>query len=100
MKYQFEKTDTFGGEANYCWVKREIVQVPDGTSDKLIVALAREWAGWGVRSEIENYGDAITLRPRGVCEVVFITTVYEPPEEGTWANPVKGIVGDAMKVGS
>jgi hypothetical protein len=103
MKLQFELTDTFGREANYSWVKRETIQVPDGTPDKLTIALAREWAGWGVRSEIDRFNDSadtIALRPRGRCEVLFITTVYEPPEEGTWANPVKGIVGDAMKAGS
>ena len=26
MKYYIEVTDTFGGEANYCWVKRFTVE--------------------------------------------------------------------------
>lgn len=25
-----EHTDTFGGEANYCWVRRETVEEPEG----------------------------------------------------------------------
>lgn len=78
MKLQFELTDTFGREANYSWVKRETIQVPDGTPDKLIIALARAWVGWRVRSEIDKFNDSadtIALRPRGRCEVLFITTV-------------------------
>ena len=26
MQYQIEYTDTFGGEANYCWLKRAPVR--------------------------------------------------------------------------
>lgn len=29
--YEIEYTDTFGGEANYCWVKRCNVTMPDLT---------------------------------------------------------------------
>lgn len=29
--YSVEYTDTFGGEANYCWVKRATVTMPDLT---------------------------------------------------------------------
>ncbi len=28
-KFQIEVTDTFAGEANYCWVKRETIEVPE-----------------------------------------------------------------------
>ena len=28
-----EYTDTFGGEANYCWVDRKQLELPDGLSD-------------------------------------------------------------------
>lgn len=79
MKYQFELTDTFGGEANYSWVKRTVVDIPDGTSKVLLVALAKQWANLtGTRCETENYGDAFTLRPRGLCQVLFITDAAEP----------------------
>ena len=31
MHFSYEYTDTFGGEANYCWVKRGTVSVPELT---------------------------------------------------------------------
>ena len=30
--YNVEYTDTYGGEANYCWVKRATVSVPELTA--------------------------------------------------------------------
>lgn len=80
MKYQFEVTDTFGGEANYSWVKRTIVDIPDGIGDVMLRMLAKRWAGFdGVRCEIENLGDQQILRPRGLCQVLFVT--YTEPED-------------------
>ena len=29
--YQIEYTDTFGGQANYCWVKRAKIHMPELT---------------------------------------------------------------------
>lgn len=83
-KYQFELTDTYGGEANYSWVKRTTVELPDGVGDKWLLLMAREWAGFsGVRCAVEDYGDQQTIRPRGLCQVLFVTYVEpeEPPTE-------------------
>lgn len=78
----FEHTDTFGGEANYCWVRRLDV-TPDVASDlgikpdatnRAIVRAAKRWAGLtGYRCETESYGDTIAIRPRHLCQVVFVT---------------------------
>lgn len=77
MKMQLEKTDTYGGEANYCWVKRETFEIPEELSNLAIVRRAKAWAGWnGWRCDVENYGDQLTIRPRGVCQVMFVS--FEP----------------------
>ena len=72
-----EHTDTFGGEANYCWVRR--TTLPDGLTDLQIVRRAKAWAGLtGVRCRVDNYGDMIAIYPQGICHVVFAT--YEEPQ--------------------
>lgn len=84
MKFQFEVTDTYGGEANYAWVRRTVVELPDGTSDKLLGMLAREWAGYtGKACRVENYGDAMTIRPAGMAQVLFVTDLIGGEPEVT-----------------
>jgi hypothetical protein len=74
MPYEAEYTDTFAGEANYCWVRRERFDVPAGASEALIVRRAKAALGLtGVRCNKTSYGDMIDLRPRGSCTVVFIS---------------------------
>ena len=46
---ELEVTDTFGGEANYCWVKRKKVKVQSKTDrglDLQAYKALRELAGW------------------------------------------------------
>lgn len=73
-KYKLELTDTFGGEANYTWVKRTTLELPEGAGDKWLGVFAREWAGFtGVRCEVENDGNfGLVIRPRGMCQVLFV----------------------------
>ena len=73
--YRIEVTDTFGGEANYCWVRRY-----EFTANSYLAAVrkAKGLAGWtGIRCEREEYGDQIVLRPRGICQIMFIDCVWE-----------------------
>ena len=73
--YFVEITDTFGGEANYSWVKRGKIQSKPGEdySDLAAVRRVKKDAGWeNVRCKREDYGDAIVLRPVGQCIVMFI----------------------------
>jgi hypothetical protein len=73
---QFEHTDTFGGEANYAWVKRETFEFPVDVSDRTLLRRARAWAGLTkVRGRVSNFGDTLEIRPYGICQVIFITTV-------------------------
>ena len=73
MALQIEHTDTFGGEANYCWVKRAHIAAKDeNLSNRAIVRRIKAWAGFtGHRCETSIHGDMIEIRPRGVCQVIF-----------------------------
>ena len=72
-EYEFEHTDTFGGEANYCWVNRGTVMA---RSLDHAVRLAKAACGLtGVRCKREEYsgvGGAI-LRPCGWAQIMFVT---------------------------
>ena len=90
--YEYEYTDTFGGEANYSWVKRGKVHVPelthygytgssDGTYSKadkaqrrqVVTLVKRDIGLTGVRGAVEEWGDCIVLKPYGMNTIVFIT---------------------------
>ena len=72
--YNLEVTDTFGGESNYSWVRRSVAQV-DGK--RAVIKAARELAGWptSVRLQVSSFGDDLEIRPRGLCQVAFVTWV-------------------------
>lgn len=72
--YDIKITDTFGGEANYCWVKRYVLALPEATKLRVIMRKAKALAGWtGLRCATHNYGVMISVRPRRICNVMFIT---------------------------
>jgi hypothetical protein len=74
MTYNLEMTDTFGGEANYSWVKRGQLDAPAGASRLTLVRRAKAWAGLtGMTCEVSDHGDMIAIRPRGQCVVMFVT---------------------------
>lgn len=74
MKINVEVTDTFGGEANYCWVKRYKMEMPDEVSDRTIIRRVKAETGYkGVACRKEDMGDFIALYPRNDCIVIFIT---------------------------
>jgi hypothetical protein len=69
----YEYTDTFGGEANYSWVKRGEYQESHKTPDALIVKAVKARVGLtGVRCKRAHHGDMIELRPYGSATVLFI----------------------------
>jgi hypothetical protein len=68
--YNYEYTDTFGGEANYSWVRRGEV---NATSLNVVRRVKRALGLEGVKCTREEYGDTIVLRPIGSCTVVFIS---------------------------
>lgn len=71
----YEVTDTHGGEANYCWVNRGVIETKPGEdySDLAAVRRVKKAIGWnGVRCRVENFGETIALYPYGVCQVCFV----------------------------
>lgn len=69
----YEYTDTFGREANYAWVRRGSVELPEGASDLALVRRVKKALGLeGVRCIREEYEEQIVLRPVGSCTVIFI----------------------------
>ena len=73
---QYEYTDTFYGEPNYCWVKRGTIETkPAETfSDSAAIRRVKKALGLsGVRCKVASDCDSITLWPCGSNTVVFIT---------------------------
>lgn len=73
---QWEMTDTFGGESDYSWVRRGVVDTKEGEdfSDLAAIRRVKKAIGWnGLRCKVDNYGDTIALYPVGMCQVCFIT---------------------------
>jgi hypothetical protein len=77
MKFLAEFTDTFGGEANYSWVKRVEIEAPSSITDLALVRRAKAALGLsGVRCVTYNHGDMLELRPVGSCTVMFLSAAY------------------------
>jgi hypothetical protein len=91
-QYSVEYTDTFGGEANYCWVDRAVVTMPElshygytegddssyakanRTYQRELMRKAKAAVGiTGVRGRCFDHGDMIEFRPYGMCTVMFVT---------------------------
>lgn len=100
-RYDVEYTDTFGGEANYGWVRRASVTVPelthygytgsaDGTYRKASRAHQREAMRkakaaiglTGARGRTVEVGDGWEFRPHGMCTVLFVTYAGEATTQG------------------
>jgi hypothetical protein len=78
LTYSAELTDTFGGQANYSWVRRETFDVPAGASDRSVVIAAKKALGLtGCRCQTTHQGDLIELRPSGSLTVAFVTLKTE-----------------------
>ena len=74
--WNLEQTDTFGGEANYCWVRRAEVEAKN---DRELVRKAKAFAGYtGRRCRVDDLGDTLQITPTGrnhELTTVFCTLV-------------------------
>jgi hypothetical protein len=92
MKFDVEYTDTFSGEANYSWVRRATVDMPElthygytGSADgsyakanrlfeRELMRRAKAAVGLtGVRGRREELGETLVLYPYGSATVLFVT---------------------------
>lgn len=87
--YDVEYTDTFAGEANYCWARRAAIRVPewphykgwDGNGrreppgyQRHVMRKAKAAVGLtGVRGKTMPVDDGYEFRPYGVAAVMFVT---------------------------
>ena len=88
-RHEIEYTDTFAGEANYAWVKRAIVAMPElthygydgGTNyakanriyNRELMRRAKAAVGLtGVRGVTSDHGCALIFRPYGSATVLFV----------------------------
>ena len=79
MAYAVEYTDTFGGEANYSWVRRAVVAAPSPHFTSLghkraVMRRAKAAVGLtGVRGVTHDMDDGYEFRPFGMCTVMFVS---------------------------
>ena len=76
VTFDIELTDTFGGEANYSWVKRATVEAPATITDRALIRRAKQAVGICGPHRKNELGEAIALYPQGACIVCFITPRY------------------------
>ena len=76
MKYEIEMTDTFGGEANYSWVRRATFEAPDNASNALLVRRAKKALEITGNHKTSDFGDGLELRFPNCCMIAFILPVY------------------------
>ena len=77
VTWDIEVTDTFGGEANYCWVERSKLRVPDDISDLALVRRIKSAAGYsGIRGRATVIGDSVEIRFPDRCVVIFANVRY------------------------
>lgn len=88
MAYVVELTDTFGGEANYSWVRRATIahrewdkfadwdgngrREPKGYQAELMRRAKAAVGMTGVRGRTFRMGDGFEFRPYGMCMVMFV----------------------------
>jgi hypothetical protein len=75
---EVEVTDTFAGEANYCWVRR--YELPESCDTRLKrVRAAKRLAGYsGVRATVSDYGGDLRIDLHGMAIVIFVSWRDEP----------------------
>ena len=77
MLWNVELTDTFGGEANYSWVRRAELELADLATDRQVVTAAKAALGLtGIRCRRFYHGEGFELRPVGSCTVAFVLPSY------------------------
>lgn len=85
-KFNVEFTDTFGGEANYCWVNRFQVEAKD-IRQAITKAKQERYHAPVPRHRTSDYGDMVRIDIVGECVCAFITYADEEPEDAPEPTP-------------
>lgn len=77
VTWDIEVTDLFGGEANYSWVQRSKLRVPDDISYLALVRRIKSVTGYsGIRGHTYFSGDFVEIRFPERCVVIFANVRY------------------------
>ena len=77
VTWDIEVTDLFGGEANYAWVYRYAIRMPDDISDLALVRRIKSVAGYsGIRGRATVMGDSVEIQFPARCVVIFANVRY------------------------
>jgi hypothetical protein len=75
--YRIEVTDTFGGEANYCWVRRELLHFSEGTGKAQVKRrLKAAMRLTGMPGKWADHGDSLEFRPYGTQTILMARVRY------------------------
>ena len=75
--WDIEVTDTFSGQANYSWVDRYAIRMPDDISDLALVRRIKSVTGYsGIRGRATVMGDSVEIRFPARCVVIFANVRY------------------------
>ena len=71
-----EYTDTFGGEANYSWVRRKLITLPaDADGPAIRRAAKRAMRLTGIKGVWADYGDLLSFQPWGSETILYVSFV-------------------------
>lgn len=73
--WNVEYTDTFGGEPNYCWVRRQEIENTEDTAK--LKRLAKKSVGIaGLPGRWYDNGDYYEFRPYRMCTILILSYKY------------------------
>ena len=74
MQVQFELTDLYQGQANYSWVNRGKIDVPENATDVYIMRQVKQKLGiTGIRCRVSRFGDMWEFRISHSAVIGFVT---------------------------
>lgn len=75
-KYSIEMTDTFGGDANYSWLRTTCIDAPADATSQTLIRRAKKALGLApCRHRTQDYGDMIRLDLRHHPICIFISAL-------------------------
>lgn len=74
VNYSVTYTDTFGGEANFCWAHRFEIQAKTMRGAVRKAKALVRLNGWPCVTT--DFGNEVQLQPKGLCTILFVTEDY------------------------